>query len=62
MSAAEIAETGERTVVIAEGIRCVDEDGQVHANGATATVPAALAQDWIRNGWATEPAAKAEAK
>lgn len=43
-----------KSVVIAEGIRCVDEDGQVHADGVTATVPAALADEWIRNQWATE--------
>ena len=45
--------TEARTVVIAQGVRCVTEDGTVYADGATATVPLALAAAWIRSGWAT---------
>lgn len=61
MGAVEIAETGEVTVTIVGNVRCV-HDETVYTDGDEATVPVAVGHDWIGNGWATEPAAKAEVK
>lgn len=40
-------------VTVTQGIQVV-HDGQVYLNGASADVPDALGQRWIRNGWASE--------
>ncbi|OZC29931.1 hypothetical protein J8M97_14380 [Gordonia polyisoprenivorans] len=49
-AAQQVAATGQRTVIVRPGIRCVAE-GHVYT-GETATVPAALADEWIRAQWA----------
>ena len=48
-------------MTIVGNVRCV-HDETVYTDGDEATVPVAVGHDWIGNGWATEPAAKAEAK
>ena len=40
-------------VAVAEGTQCV-HDGTVYGPGETAEVPKAVAQFWLRSGWADE--------
>ncbi|MEU0495904.1 hypothetical protein [Mycobacterium sp. NPDC006124] len=41
-----------RTVTVRDPWRVVDGDGKVYTPGETATVPLALAEEWLRNQWA----------
>lgn len=43
-----------QSVTILDPWRVVDDDGTPYLPGETATIPEALADEWIRNHWATK--------
>jgi hypothetical protein len=43
-----------QTVTVLDPWRVVDDDGTTYMPGESATIPAALADEWIRNHWATK--------